>query len=372
MGMTGTALQYNSLALSCLGFVSQLSLATKELLCRESSVLQGLTRSPYNTFSRNALVNMHKLGFPVSFKSVRATNHAAMFRAATYTSNIFMRALARYKCAKDSDELILRDLPSNYFGIFETPPIVCLLENVVEHIGMPGYVRNAVRLAETEYNAHQKSRTAKGSIQKRLYEIYRDFTVPFVPRAYFARRMARWKKEWCYLPEPHILAERALNMIRHVFKRPIPCITSAIVKTLLNGWITGRRMRSCDARRCRFGCVSADDSIEHYAVCAAVHVAWEDFAGLPHPNGPLGFLCLAQESSSIVKLRMAFIYCLHSVVERLRATTLENAGAVVDDIVPRMRERKRHIAGMSSEVRRALIDVKRNRQRNIDASWPQL
>ena len=114
-GLLGTVLQYNTFAVSCLGFVSQLEHAPTELLRKETKILQWLTHGPYNAFSKNALVNCRQLGFPATFTSVRAMNLAAMYRAALYTPKCFSSALARYNHALTSDEICMRALNGDYF-----------------------------------------------------------------------------------------------------------------------------------------------------------------------------------------------------------------------------------------------------------------
>ena len=368
VGLLGTILQYNTFAVSCLGFVSQLEHAPIELLRKEAKILQRLTHGPYNAFSANALVNFRQLGFPTTFTSVRAMNLAAMYRAALYTSKCFGSALARYNQVLSSDEICLRALTSDYFGVFEKPPMVVTLDNISRHLGFPKQVQLGIIRESDEILKRRKSRYGKMlSIQKQVYEIYNCHVHPFVAEDYLTRRVGRWTREWAYFPEPRTLAKRALKMLRSTYRRPMPCVIAAVLKTLLNGWVTERRFQSVEGRQCQVGCEDGDDCIEHYAVCPSVLAAWDDFSGLPSPNGPLGFFCLGSENSNVLKLRMAFLYCCHSVISKLHSTS---AMASVHTLILHMRERKRFVAGASAELREALKEVRAQRTSLINASWP--
>lgn len=206
-----------------------------------------------------------------------------------------------------------------------------------------------------EFEERQKSRRGNASIQRDVYNIYRDHVHSFVADDYLARRLARWANEWKYFPELRTLASRALAMLRCTYKRRMPCIVTAVLKTLLNACVTARRFRDVEARHCKLGCADGDDCIGHYAACPAVYAAWENICGLTSPSGPLGFLCLASESNRVIKLRMAFLFCIHSVVMRLQATSDVSS---THSLVLQIRERRRFIPGVSVEVRSALREAR--------------
>ena len=354
IGLFGTALQYNSHAISCMGFVSQLEHVPLAMLKKESALLQLLTRGPYNAFSKGALLNLRELGLPVSFKSLRALNLGAMYRAAQYTSNCLGPALARYNRMLECDDMCLGALTGNYLGIFERPPIAVMLDHVSRHIGFPVQLKANICVVDAEFRRRMKGKGSNSSIQKEVYKIYQHHVHPFDTCKYLTRRLARWKDAWEYFPMPDVLARRAIRMLTGTFKRPSPCVLSAVIKTLLNGWVTNRRFRNTEARHCRVGCEEGDDSIEHYAVCPCFHDAWMRFSGLPSPNGPLGFMCLADEHNAVIKLRMAFLFCVHSVLMRLQA---RSECIHADGLASAMRERRRFICGQSPEIRSAMQEV---------------
>ena len=89
----------------------------------------------------------------------------------------------------------------------------------------------------------RKSDQPQKSFQSKAYEIFHAMSHPFDAHEYLTRRLARWHKAWSFFPEPSVLAKRAVKMLRTEFKRPPPCILSAVAKTLLNGWTTARRFQ---------------------------------------------------------------------------------------------------------------------------------
>ena len=72
-------------------------------------------------------------------------------------------------------------------------------------------------------------------------------------------------------------AEHLLRLSRIIGKVAQPCIHAANLRTWRNGWVTARRMRTCDPTRqdiCLFGCSpTARDCIEHYVHCKTLRNA---------------------------------------------------------------------------------------------------
>ena len=107
-----------------------------------------------------------------------------------------------------------------------------------------------------------------------------------------------------------------------------PRIVACYFRTLWNGWLTFRRMRTCptwkSANRCVLGC-DAEDSIQHYALCS---VFW-GFAFAQSPGGlGLGLHLRSKETFFLVnpqlsdeeRIRIAIgIYALHMVICHCRS-----------------------------------------------------
>ena len=83
-------------------------------------------------------------------------------------------------------------------------------------------------------------------------------------------------KRWTQMPSASE-AEHLLRLSRTIGKLAQPCIHAANRRTWRNGWVTARRMRTCDPTRqdvCLFGCSpTARDCIEHYVHCSTLRNA---------------------------------------------------------------------------------------------------
>ena len=91
----------------------------------------------------------------------------------------------------------------------------------------------------------------------------------------------------------------------------------AYLRTLLNGWVTDARMKSCKGYafkdKCVFGCGSTNDSIEHYSCCSIVCEAYEAICGSILQTGLPNFLLLERGTTAdqILK-RGRFIYAVYN------------------------------------------------------------
>ena len=81
-------------------------------------------------------------------------------------------------------------------------------------------------------------------------------------------RMRHKLKRWDIRLFPRVRADRALHMLARLNGLVPPRVSSAVFRTLWNGWITSRRFQRNGS--CVFGCRCGEDSIEHYSVCKHV------------------------------------------------------------------------------------------------------
>ena len=364
-GMLNSVLQYNSVAISCLGFVCQLEVIPHEILKKENQLLQCIVGGPYQAISHAALVNLCSFGLPVSFRSLAALGAAARYRTAICTAGHWRDAHKLYVDMLQSEDVTFPVAMGLSLGIFNKEPIVCTLARSCSLAHFPMTVKTEVETVVDDWRRHKEQPPSR--LQKLVYDVLVGHIVCFDLTSYFKRRLQRWATTWDYFPDSTVLASRATTLLRSTFRRNPPCVISAVIKTLLNGWSTQRRFQ-CDERRfCKFGCDMADDSIEHYAVCEHVRNAWSIFSGLPSPNGPLGFFALGDEHKVLLQLRMAFLYCIYCIVMQLQAT---DESCNFSKLLARLRERKRFVMGCSAEIRRALRDAVLKRHEICSFSWP--
>ena len=101
-----------------------------------------------------------------------------------------------------------------------------------------------------------------------------------------------------------------------------PRTAAAVFSTLLNRWVTARRMRTLDGRSgsCLFGCTAENmDSIEHYLRCP-IFRAWYQrrlpYAGfIPQPQD---FLLATNLSNSQLQLLAVTVYVAYRTTNHLR------------------------------------------------------
>ena len=74
---------------------------------------------------------------------------------------------------------------------------------------------------------------------------------------------------------------RLMQAFRDMHSQVPSRLLAIFLRTLLNGWCTGRRFQQ--RRHCAY-CQAADvDSVEHYARCPAVHALTTPYLGTPRP-----------------------------------------------------------------------------------------
>ena len=144
-------------------------------------------------------------------------------------------------------------------------------------------------------------------------------------------KLARWKLDGV----PAHVARRVLGRLQSLRSSVTPRVLAAVWSTLWNRWATARRFqRRHDAtNRCLLGCAGdAEDSIEHYANCAAVRAVAARYLRLPHPErlGLQDFLLadagLAEDA--ILVCTSILVYATFSAMNKFRhsgRTTFEVA-----------------------------------------------
>jgi hypothetical protein len=130
-----------------------------------------------------------------------------------------------------------------------------------------------------------------------------------------AKRLQRWR-----LPLfPRIRAMRALRVLVRLRRLVPPRVLAAVLRTWFNGWCTKRRFQG--KGECLFGCLSGEDSIDHYMRCTRLHAYGQARLRLPRSDSHMdqGLTFMLLEATSTVTdevltrraLLMAAAYRLH-------------------------------------------------------------
>ena len=149
--------------------------------------------------------------------------------------------------------------------------------------------------------------------------------------------MLRWKLRrfrklpGLQIPERH-LAQRCLDNLVRLAKLVLPRVWTAVFSTVCSRWCTARRFQDLtEDTRCRFGCASGYDSLEHYANCP--HLASFAFYKLRLTEiywKGICCWCLVSEArpsdKSLGKLAI-LVYCAYTAFDSLRKFNTRATGA---------------------------------------------
>jgi len=126
------------------------------------------------------------------------------------------------------------------------------------------------------------------------------------------KRLGRWELE----QNPRVSLELALHNLQIIGKTCRAAVQAAYFRTLLNGWVTARRMRSLKGGesgfgQCVFGCGHGCDSIEHYVHCR-ITVAFFRRVGLPYAQPSMSAFLLIRRRTTRERIRI-HASCLYAL-----------------------------------------------------------
>ena len=93
---------------------------------------------------------------------------------------------------------------------------------------------------------------------------------------------------------------RARRIPKELYTLTASRVVVAVLRCFLNGWITQRRLSGTRNCRCRFGCKSGTDDLEHIMRCPVTHQLAESHLQLRPPPVDLradAFLCMSEALS---------------------------------------------------------------------------
>jgi hypothetical protein len=112
---------------------------------------------------------------------------------------------------------------------------------------------------------------------------------PVAAHLHLRRRLDRWN-----IPTlPGHRCSKALKALAVLGNQVPPRVVATVIRCLCNGWITARRFQRSGS--CILGCVDAEDSIEHYALCPAFHSLCFKHLAISRPSHQQAledFLCI--------------------------------------------------------------------------------
>ena len=148
-------------------------------------------------------------------------------------------------------------------------------------------------------------------------------------------KLRRRLKRWDVLMNERRTTDRALRNLDIIRRRCKPAVQAAQLRTLLNGWVTKRRMRSLsvasdDYGICVFGCGRGCDSIEHYAHCTILLDFLSEAMAVKQQAGITHFLalgCRLSVEQLVIHTRCLYaVYLSHCILRHSSQSLLDNNG----------------------------------------------
>ena len=147
-------------------------------------------------------------------------------------------------------------------------------------------------------------------------------------------KLARWNLAGL----PRTNATRCAKLFKDLGGLVPPRVSSAVWKTIWNGWATKRRFQVHDSS-CLLCCGGrfAEDSVEHYAHCAVVKEVAGKHVGLAPAKHGLGTNHGTVAEAILVK-RAVLVYAVYTATNYLRHNPSHDATAIADMIAQFARE----------------------------------
>ena len=351
-----TALEYNLMCVSTLSYVWQFCVADASVLSVERKMLQRLAGCPRFTFTTEAMWSLDSLGMSTNFKSIKASNIAAIVRMSMRTATSFAKMRALLDQASLDDHAPLASITSRECDWFDTPAIVNTMQRAMDHAFLP----DVKVLPWQSFLRDVSSRGDAGdSFQKAVLAEIQCQIHQFDAAGFLSRRMRRWHPEvseqartwWSFC------GAFALQLARHELRGAAQCVVAAYLKTILNGWSTSRRCGVVDRTKCAFQCGSKLDCIEHYLRCKRVEQVWFGVFGTEWGPFEARLAIGSCEEASRVS-RAFFLYGLMSAYNFMRYNGSSGDVEFVTNIV---RCKITMAAGRSTAYMRTCLQGPRNR-----------
>jgi hypothetical protein len=284
-GFSQALLHYRIFAVSVLQHLMSFTNMPKATLHMENLAVQGLTRSPFNTFPCGSINALTDIGYPFEAPNLVTINTAALGRT-VLTSAAFAAARDQYFSDDLPDDALLhpRDVPwlanSSFMALLNAHDHIhklpiCIRDLPVQHL--QGHLAAAIRLS-----------LKSGPWPSLLH-----------------RRALRWL--------PNISRDDVVHTFRHLqhmsAKRPHPMIMNYL-RVMLNGLPTAARVQGGESP-CLFCGWPGGDRCEHLVQCCALTAFCAEHCPALHGfQGPVlrnRVLCLAQPD---MPERLLFDVCL--------------------------------------------------------------
>jgi hypothetical protein len=304
---------YRTFVAPILSFLMQLEPDPPDLMARFESCLRRLAPGPGNWITAADLAHLQTaFRFPSSFRDPRWTSLATKLRVICEVA----------PDCQQKHQTLTRAQAETFrrpFGKWHDRSFFSILAQTCDELNDIGVTISSVKLEQRRFTHCSFQAAAEKMIAQRM-------AAPYFPLSRVRAKLMRWHV--CNIGD--VADRRVLRRFELLSHWCPPRVSAIYLKTLFNGWVTDRRLRSLLqstgvlCRRCVLGCESGEDSVDHYALCP---VFWA-FACDPRPGG-LGlreglksreaFLLVKEGLADADCVRIAVgAYALHRVVQYCR------------------------------------------------------
>ena len=301
-GLAVSMLLFNTVALPCLLYVSQLFKPPVQVVDAVHDAVLRIIPAPFRWTSYAVLANLTKvLPFPVSLYDFEVLALAVKARVIFSTGSCFtMRNQLNLV-----DDLFLRNwyLNSSWFAMSSA------FQLLTDYKVVKGPRFLVPELANKTQNLDKPFKT-----QTILYKYLHDTIFKFDPAQDIVKRLKRWRLDRCPCLWRAVL--RTSSRLRNL--NLSPKFLSAVFLTWMNAWCTSRRFQGVHGR-CRFCKIwTTSDDIEHFAQCPLLKALLANFFNLSKTHTKEQFFILADEAPEVLFIRIVHLYCCKSMFDYSR------------------------------------------------------
>ena len=337
VGLNLAALVYNTVVVSVLSFVWQLSDPPDDLLDVEQRILLDIAPGPYQWILPSDLIRLKQVyGMPYSFRSIRLSalsTKLRVFKSEPYDWEARARQLAYgdrnlnqrgNSLCPGSDGLTVVS-HSLCTGPCERLAYTRLTYTLCGRICLSNMrsIRNCLStLRQRTFFGRELTRDekqyfkCKKLLQRTAYDSLIQTKQLQHPESRLKHKLTRWQLDSHVSPGK--LARRLLHRIKFLHSLVPPRVVAAFLRTWFNGRCTTRRFQTLGP--CLFGCGGCDtDCIEHYARCLVVTKTRTLFRLPVAFSSLLGFLGGVEESTPSEQcLNALVVYAAYQAHNTLR------------------------------------------------------
>ena len=298
---------FNTRVVPVTSYIAQLLVIPDSFSQLERAMMHTVLRLPQNALCHADFMHLHKVGGP-NFRSMVTASVAALVSTALKTITSWPDWIRQLAVAADQwlplEPLVREKLCTN---CWDSPPIACNLREA--SLGFPNHHQwskaladilvspkfrapfDSVNIQKAVYNqlvSHRFGYSLDDTIMRRLTKLFHPFTLDF-------KNSIILERCWCILRK---------NRVSDVIK---------VLKCWCNGWATSRRYHDDKLLPCLLGCVSCQDSLEHYLQCPHLYALWSFLAGSASPD-PLKRWGLIDPEG----LQFKYVCCVFSGYHALR------------------------------------------------------